>query len=427
MSARTLALKTLVALDEGKTLDDSMSGLQVAPQERGLLTELVYGVARHRAKLDFVLSSVSRHPLKNLPVPTLNALRLGVYQLLCLDRIPASAAVNESVKLVRKWGHPGLVKLANALLRKVAQRGVDWPWPDREREPVHYLSVCYSLPDGLAKAWLERWGLEEAERLAGAMLERAPIWLRQNRLRSDCPSLKGEAGPLPHSWKGELTGEPTGWPGFAEGCFYVQDLGSQLVGLAVDPQPGERVIDLCAAPGGKSTQLAELMNNQGQVVAVELEAKRAIRIEENKRRLGTSIVQVVVGDARVLPLEPADRVLVDAPCGGLGVLRRKPDIKWHAARPHLPEVQASLLQQAANLVKPGGILVYSTCTLMQSENEDVVRGFLQANSDFQPDDWAPLLREAWRGDLQDGMIQLLPQRHGTDGFFIARLRRGRVG
>lgn len=436
MDARAQALTVLTRWEQGRQpldelLDRALRG--PASADTRLATELVYGTIRRLGTLDWRLGQLLREPLAKLPPAIRWVLRLAAYQLLYLDRIPASAAVNEAVKQAKRVGHAGTAKLTNGVLRALIRRLPELPWPT---DAVARLAAEWSLPDWLAGRWVARYGLDDATALAQAMADQAPTYLRVNTLRTDrdrllaafqAAGIPAEPAALPESVRVTASVAPAQWPGHAEGWWYIQDLGSMAVALAVAPQPGETVVDLCAAPGGKTTHLAALMGDQGRVEAWELHERRMARLAENIARLGLGSVAVHQGDAAVVtPDRAADRVLVDAPCSGLGVIRRKPDIRWRVTPRSIAEllpVQDALLAAAARWVRPGGVLVYSTCSTEPEENGQRITDFLAARPDFALEALPPGLPADWLTDQPLGQLSLLPHRHGTDGFFIARLRR----
>ncbi|MFO7173163.1 MAG: 16S rRNA (cytosine(967)-C(5))-methyltransferase RsmB [Bacillota bacterium] len=450
--AREVALRALVRIEvdgayANLALDQALSRWALPdPRDRALATELVYGVTRRRGTLDWALGQVASRPLADLTPWIRNILRQGAYQLLYLDRIPASAVIHEAVELAKRYGHPGVAGFVNAVLRGLQRRLPELPFPDPERDPAGYLEVAESAPRWLVERWLGEYGPEEARALLAAMNQPPPLTARVNRLRTDREALIQRlaaegvtAQPTRYSPDGVvLTGVASAasleaLPSHREGLFTVQDESSMLVAPVVDPRPGETVLDIAAAPGGKSTHLAERMGDQGRVVAVDLHPHKIALIEAAAKRLGLRSVEPVCADGRTvgrLFAGRADRVLCDLPCSGLGTLARRPDARWRKRPediPTLAALQLELLRAAAQALRPGGVLVYSTCTITREENLAVVEAFLAEHPDFRPDDLTPFLPEALRGEpgVQEGWIQLLPHRHGTDGFFIARLvRRG---
>jgi 16S rRNA (cytosine967-C5)-methyltransferase len=442
-TGRELALQNLIAI-EGEGAYANLAGHQskgeLSEQERRLAHELTQGVTRRRLTLDWYLSQLLREPIAKLTPAIRNILRLGAYQLLFLERVPAAAAVNESVKLAHGYGHAGVAKLVNGVLRTLGRQKDTLEPPQFADAPIDALESRYSLPRWLAERWHGAYGAE-AEALGAWSIKPPALALRTNTLQVSADKLEealtgaGVAhSPSPVAPEGfRLQGsvDVTALPGYNEGWWYVQDEGAMLVSRCVAPQPGETVIDVGAAPGGKTTHLAQLMDNQGEVWAVDSHGGRLKRLEENCRRLGVTNVKVAERDGADLSgLPMADRILLDVPCSGLGVLPRKPDVRWRQSPNgigQLANVQHQLLLAAADHLKPGGTLVYSTCTISPEENQSAIRRFLQARADFRLGDLNPCVPEAWRADLEDGgMIQLLPPRHGVDGFFIAKLVRSQV-
>lgn len=454
---RAVALAVLQAVERpgvfaDEALERAFGRLRLDARERGLAWELVYGVLRRRSTLDWRLDQVSDRPLDRLPVAVREALRLAAYQLLHLDRIPASAAVNEAVgltkglapRLGRDWA--GFV---NAVLRNLIRRPAPL-WPDAKDDPVAALAIRYACPAWLVARWLERLGLEGAEAQCRATLDVPPLTIRVNVLKTTREALAGdlaragcEVRPTAFSPIGlvvESNGPPVDLPAFRLGHFYIEDEAGQLVPPLLDPQPGERVLDVCAAPGGKATHLAALMRDRGLIVAMDRSAARLRLVEENCRRLGVRSVVTVTGEAPEGGSErPFDRILVDAPCSGLGVLRRHPEGKWQKRAERLREQQSqqlAILERVAPLLRPGGILVYSTCSTEPEENEQVIERFCARRAEFQRETVAPWLPPNARtfltaqGDLSTmtaSFSQAFRDRPGSpaamDSFFAARLRK----
>lgn len=444
LAAREAALKVLLAVETRGAYAGLALEAEARPlkgPDRGLATELVHGVLRHRALLDFTLGTRLQRPLASLPVPIRNVLRLGLYQLMSLDRVPAAAACNTSVELAKAYGHPGTAALVNAVLRglaKVREAGDPWPAPPKDPFPV-YLSITESHPLWLIERWLGRLGTEQARRLAQANNQAPPVTIRTNLLRTSRDELAGRleaegVSVMPGRHAPEalhMTGSPAleELEAFQQGLFSVQDEASMLVARVVAPEPGELVIDACAAPGGKTTHLAELMGDTGQVLAGDIHRHRLKLVGTAASRLGLKSVKLAAGNASRLGDKyklRADRLLLDAPCSGLGVLRRRSDLRWRQspqAIGQLAALQRSLLEGSCGTVKPGGVLVYATCSTEPEENEAVVAEFLTAHPEFAPDDIAPFVPASLAGACVGGSLRTWPHDHGTDGFFIARLRR----
>ncbi|MGM9551196.1 MAG: 16S rRNA (cytosine(967)-C(5))-methyltransferase RsmB [Clostridia bacterium] len=422
-NAREAALKTLYAIEKEEAylniaLNDIIKSSHLDSRDSGLCTELVFGVERNRLYLDNIISHLSTLKLKKISVWILNILRIGVYSLKFLDKIPESATINECVNLAKRYGHGKSAGFVNAVLRKVTQSGDFLP----EKGDEEYLSLFYSYPDWIVGKWKSE-GIKDIETLLKAGNETPPTYLRRNLLKGDFPLPEGiEKAPLgQNSYLYTKSGAFHGGEMQKAGYFSIQDVASQLAVEALDPKGGMEVLDLCAAPGGKSEYAAELMGNKGIVIACDLYPHKTELIEKSAKRLGIEIIETKVNDAEKFNSEfenRFDRVLLDAPCSGLGIIRRKPDIKWKkgaADCSSLAKTQYRMLRNAMRYVKKGGILVYSTCTISRMENEQMAETFLRENKNF----------EALPTDYMNakGYCQLLPNTFGTDGFFIARFIR----
>ncbi|MCB8813998.1 16S rRNA (cytosine(967)-C(5))-methyltransferase RsmB [Desulfosporosinus shakirovi] len=411
-------------------------------RDRQFVTLLVNGTLKNRLTLDYALRRHLSKPMSSLPHEVRAILRIGAFQVLYVDKVPPAAAINESVELAKEF--PKFTGLVNVVLRKVMEKGWDIPWPDSKREPVRYLSVRYSHPEWMIQRWLKRWGIEETEALCKANNEPAQTWIRTNTLKISREGLSkrfSEEGitvelgqRVPESLKIQDFGALGQLGSFQEGLFTVQDESSQLVAHVLDPKPGQFVLDACSAPGGKSTHLAQLMQNEGEILAFDIHDHKLELIEQLARKLGITIIHPQLGDAQDLPgirLGSQDRVLVDVPCSGLGVLRRRADLRWQKGEQglmELPSLQFAILERAASCVKEGGILVYSTCTTEPEENFELVKKFRSVHPEFEPVDLVdtlPYTLEDSRDIKQagKGMLQILPHRHGMDGFFLAKFRR----
>ena len=436
---RRLALEKLIAIEtQGAFSNLALNDLppDLDPRDRALVVSLVQGVTRMRRMLDTALSRLlTKTPLEDLTPPIRNILRMGAYQLLCTDIAP-HAAIHESVKLARRYGHEGVSKLTNGVLRSL-QRQAE-PLAFTENDPITALGVRHSLPDWLVRRWVDQLGLEEATELARSANQSFPLTLRVNRLKTSRDAflarlaelgIAAEASPVdPDGIRLPEAVPLARIPGYNEGDWYVQGEAAMLVSRIVDPRPGETIADIGAAPGGKTTHLAALMNDQGRILAVDPHAGRLGVLAENAKRLGVTRIEVRTQDGTQPLGEPVDRALVDAPCSGFGVMYRKADLRWRATPEEvdaLPALQRRILDAVAADVKPGGVLVYATCTVNRAENQDVIRAFLADHPEFAPSDLRDWLPEGWRNDAEDGgsMIQLSPNRHGVEGFFVARLER----
>jgi 16S rRNA (cytosine967-C5)-methyltransferase len=443
--ARRIAHEVLVRVEVGGAYADRAldAELQRAgaldPREAALATELVYGTLRRQIAIDHALVRFSDRSLEALEAPVRAALRLGAHQILNL-RVPDHAAVSESVDLARarSQGREGSAGYVNAVLRALARGKDEVRPPDRAVDPIGHLAVVESHPRWLVERWSAWLGAEDTAALCRANNEPAPMALRVNRVRARrdevAAALGGEAGRwAPDAVVLRDARPPDRLEGFAEGRLSVQDEAAQLVSLYAAPEPGFNVLDACAAPGGKACHLAEIMGDRGRVLAVDLHSRKAEQIAETAARLGLRAVETRAADlTRPLPGETEgafDLVLLDAPCSGLGTLRRHPELKARRAPGDLAKLaalQASLLANSVRYVKPGGVLVYAVCTLSEEECDAQVGAFLAAHDELVPA--PPPGGAAWR-DLCDarGFLRTFPHRHGTDGFFAARLRRrGRI-
>jgi len=409
---------------------------KLSEQDRRFVTELVYGTVKAGGTLDWILSRYAKNPIQKMHPAVREILRLGLYQLFYLDKVPASAACNTSVELAKKLAPRRLSGFVNAVLRTAVREPERAAFP--KEKPDVYLALASQHPLWFVRRWIKELGAEETEKLTAFDNTQAPLCLRANTLRVTREELlqQLEAGGAvcePSAWAPEgivvrKHGALDAMKPLQDGLAQVQDESSMLVAQVLDPRPGEFIIDCCAAPGGKSTHIAQKMRDEGRILAGDIYDHKIARIEENAKRLGITILEAEKIDAREIGgeyEEMADRVLVDAPCSGLGVLRRKPDARWRKSAKEirkLPELQMAILESAARAVKPDGILVYSTCTIEQAENADVVRAFLAKHPEFYIERAGAFL-PAPHGHGNEDMVQLYPQRDGTDGFFIARMHK----
>jgi 16S rRNA (cytosine967-C5)-methyltransferase len=435
---REAALRVLQAVDTRSAFSDRMldgAHARGGPDDRdqALLHELVKGTLRWRGRLDWALDRLVHVGLAQLQPWIKNALRLGAYQILFLDRIPVHAAVDESVKLANRYGHPGSAGLVNSVLRRLAEEKETFEPPTGD-DPVS-LAAWGSHPEWMVERWLARYGVEAARALMLANNRPARIGLRANRLRATreelIQRLAGEGiAAHPARLSPDLVWLEEGVPlarlaALREGFCTAQDESEALVTLLVAPQPHERILDLCAAPGGKSTHLAERMQDEGEVWAMERTESRVATLQSTVDRLGMHSIHVVHGDGRRYPFPmPFDRVLVDAPCSGLGVLGRRADARWRKGPEilrEMPPIQLELLAAAGKQARPGGVLVYSVCSLEPEETTGVVELFLEEQPEFVLESSHGLVADEVVDD--QGFLRVLPHVHGCDGAFAARFRR----
>lgn len=438
-SARRLAYQALYdILEKGAygnlTMQQVLKTYDLSEAETHLFTELVYGVLRRYNYLLWVVSRLSSRPVKKLHSSVRILLCLGLYQLLYLTRIPESAAVNESVKIAKKVTHPGNAGFVNAILRSYLRKKEDIHLFPREENPLLHDSLTWNEPEWLVARWEKEWGEEKAGKVLEALNHVPSLTVRMNTLKTDRHAFLSllekegiEAEPV--SWKKEafrITGGTHHiWKLLDKGYGYAQSLSSMIPPDVLAPKAGEKVLDMCAAPGSKTTQLAELMENRGSIDAWDLYPHKINLIKSNAKKLGITIIHAGARDSsKPFPALAGtyDRVLLDAPCSGLGVLAHKPEIRWRRGEEALsefPPLQEKLLDAAASYVKPGGTLVYSTCTLNREENEERVSAFLKTHPDFQPVDF----EIKGLGKSENGMITIWPDETGSDGFFIAKLAK----
>ncbi len=433
MNARQLALAAMIKWRREGAWPDlylKKEGAEADPREAALASAITYGTIQNLYCIDHCIQSYSSMPLKKITPQVLDAMRITTWQLLYSNEIPARAAVDEGVKLVKKHGNPMAGRFANAVLRKIAQHGA----PDIDTgDPVSDLSIKYSHPEWLTRYLVKRLRTQQCELLLECNNARPGASARVNTLkttRSQLLELLHQQGvqAQPHAFLSdaivfEKLGGALKSKAFEQGMFYIQDSASQLAVLALSPKSGEFVIDMCAAPGGKSLLAAQLMRNSGRVLSIDIHPHKTELIEQAAIKCGADIIETVATDASVSVrslLQTADAIICDVPCSGMGVIRKKPDIRYkeQSAFSDLPRLQAEILKTAAGYLKVGASLVYSTCTILQEENEQVVADFLKENSEYSLEPfYLPEIGEV------EGIITLWPHVHQTDGFFIAKIKR----
>ncbi|MCX7879394.1 MAG: 16S rRNA (cytosine(967)-C(5))-methyltransferase RsmB [Ignavibacteria bacterium] len=418
-----------------KLIDKAIRESNFNELDRALLTELVYGVVRWKAKLDYVLVGFYFGDyLKCLNVVK-NAMRVALYQIMFLDKIPLYAAVNESVEYVKRIQGEKTAGIVNAVLRNIARNIDNIRYPTREEDLVYHLAVMYSYPRWIVKRWLEYFGEIEAEKMLFASNRRPYLTIRTNTLKTTSEEIVGRLNSLklhyfvsPYNPDSFVLRNPKfnilKTDLVTDGLVVVQDTSATLAALLASPEPNSLVYDLCAAPGGKSFLLAELMKNTGKVIAMDKYSSKLQMIVEGVKRLGLQNIETRTGDAiNVKFNELADIVFLDVPCSGLGTIAKNPDIKWKKEREdiyRLAETQKKILANAVNFVKPGGVIIYSTCTTEPEENELNIEWFLSNYPNFELEPAENFLPPAV---CDGGFLRTLPSRHHIDGAFAARLKR----
>ncbi len=442
-SAREAALRALVRVEEdGAYLNLALPTLlqNLPAEERSLAMQLAVGTIQRLNTLDWSINLFSRRPTDTFTTWVRNLLRLSAYQILYLDRIPDYAVVNEAVALARRFGHRGVAGLVNALLRRLSDETTVLPWPDPDQDPLEYLSLKHSQPQWLVARVIDSFGFNEAEKWCLANNRKPAVSIRPNLLQNNPEELTRKLhnegfgviqSPLIPGMLCLNSGSNlAATASFREGLFTIQGESSGLIAPLLAPQSGETVVDLCSAPGGKTTHIAELMHDRGLIYAVELRRNRLQLVEKAARRLRLQSIKPLLADGRSIGrynLPAPDAILVDAPCSGLGVIRRLPEIKWRRTEKDLKELQKlqlEMLSAAAGILPVGGRLLYSVCTTEPEETVQVVEQFGCSHGEFLHEPLQPHLPPALReGQDESGAVYIWPHRHDLDGFFIARWRK----
>jgi 16S rRNA (cytosine967-C5)-methyltransferase len=439
-SAREIAVSILSAVDSRSAFSDRLLSsylkkVQLSPEDRGLLTYLVQGTLRWRGRVDWVLSTVLKTELSELPTWIRNVLRLGAFQILFMDRIPVSAATNESVKLARKRGHPGTAGLVNAVLRRLVSTKDNIEYPSVEKDGVSAVSILYSHPEWIVRRWVQRFGLEKAIKICEANNSSDHMSIRPNRIRIETEKLvirlrengivaeSGNLNPSMIRVRGELA--PAIDSSFRAGLYTPQDEGESLVCHLLSVEDARVFLDLCAGPGGKASQIAEMTDSVVPVYCVEIHYSRARQIQETAGRLGLSSIEVVTADGRCAPFRARfEKILVDAPCSGLGVIGKRADARWRKKEESLvilTELQKELLESASKLLDEGGVMVYSVCSFEEEETSKVVASFLKNHHDFEIEPASGFVASSLVDE--NGAMLILPDGYGTDGLYAVRIRR----
>ncbi|QUH20888.1 16S rRNA (cytosine(967)-C(5))-methyltransferase RsmB [Alkaliphilus sp. B6464] len=443
MNPREGALITLYEINEKEAFSNIALNKELRRNsynqlDKNLLTELVYGVLENQIYIDYIIGQFSTFAIKQMNPYTLNLLRLGIYQLVFLDKVPSFAAVNETVNLSKKYCKK-TTGFINGVLRNVQRNMKNIKLPNPEENIVKYLSVKYSHPEWLVKTFLNNFDKDFTEELLKANNTKPELYVRINTLKisiDDCIKLLTDEGytikqsPLIReavAVKGLQNIEQSNL--YKKGYIQIQDFSSMLVAKVLDPKEGEYVIDVCSAPGGKTTHMAQIMNNKGTIIARDIHEHKLKLVERNAQRLGIKIIHTENFSGNDLDeklLNMADKVLVDAPCSGLGIIRRKPEIKYRKQDEDIKSITAiqyDILKNAAKYVKTGGELVYSTCTINTKENEDIVQKFLKDNPSYVLINLNKEYKDLVPGEHNSSTVQLYPNLHNTDGFFISKIKR----
>ena len=416
-NAREIAMKVIYSVEfenaySNMALKKALANTELSKQDRALVTTLAYGVLDKKITLDYVIGCFSRLKIKKISKFILIILRMGIYQLMFMDKIPVSAAVNESVRLARRYGHGASAGFVNGVLRNVSKAEIVYPTEKKE-----YLSIKYSFPIWLCEKWINDFGFEFTEKLLDAFSKEPKLNIRPNTLKTSAKELAqslNKAGVSAEIEEDYIVAEGFDIASdelYRNGFYTIQDAAAMQTAKILAPNEGETVIDMCAAPGGKTTHLAEIMNNKGRIYAFDVHEHKIELIRKNAERLGITIIEAKLGNGckkMTKYIQTADKVLCDVPCSGLGIIRRKPEIKWNREKDSdLPEIQRKILDNGADYLKIGGEIVYSTCTIEKEENEAVTGGFLADNDNFE---------KVYEKTFY-------PHTDNTDGFYICKMKR----
>jgi 16S rRNA (cytosine967-C5)-methyltransferase len=447
---RAIALDVLIKIEQNQAysnlqLNQTMQNANIKQIDKGLLTNIVYGTIQRKNTIDFYLDQLLNKPIKKKDRWVLTLLRLSIFQMLYLDRVPDHAIIHEAVEITKERGNQGLAGLVNGVLRKLQREGT----AEMDKQAgvgAEKAALTYSMPQWLFERWSEQFGSESAEKMAETNLLSSPVTARVNTMltsreevlqKLELEGIMAEEGELSPEGIIIKEGYLPESNVYKEGLVTIQDESSMLVARAVEPIPGEQVLDACAAPGGKSTHLAELMNGKGKVVSLDLHAHKIDLIKKQADRLGLENIEASVLDARKAAeryeVSSFDKVLVDAPCSGFGVIRKKPDLKWSKTADdvkRLSTIQKDILESASQMVKAGGTLVYSTCTVDKEENSMVAEWFLKSHPEFEWDPrFSEKMPEAIKTFIIEGRsdLQIMPHYFNSDGFYIAAYRKKTTG
>ena len=441
---REVALRILVDINEKNAYSNiqlNKMDIEMDSRDENLVREMVYGIIENRLYIDHIISKASKIKLKKIHPYILEILRIGIYQILFMDKIPDSAAVNESVKLAKKYGHKGTIGYVNGILRAITRDRAKFTNIDTSDE-IEYISIKYSHPKWMVERWVKEHGVEFTKELCKANNETPSLNIRVNTLKIDKEALVSNLMNQGIQLREGLYAQDciifdeanniTKLQEFKDGLFTIQDESSMLVAQIMDPSKGATVLDVCSAPGGKSTHMAQYMDNKGMIISRDIFDHKIRLIEDNANRLGIDIIKVENHDALIRDEDlvgKIDCLLLDAPCTGLGLIRRKPEIKWNRLEEDiilLSKLQYDIIDNIKDYVKPGGTLVYSTCTIEKDENINLINRFIQENPNFKLVNIEDRLKYKKNlNTLKEGYVQLFPHLHNTDGFFIAKMVKER--
>ncbi len=442
INPRTLAFNILYKVENEKaysniTVNSMLKESGMTGVNSAFVSALVYGVLEKQITLDYIIKQYSNLPMRKIEAKTLIILRMGIYQMLFMDKVPDSAAVNECVKIAKKKGLMKSCGFINAVLRNFIRGDKKYKLPS-EDEKEKYLSVKYSCPEKLVMHWIESYGYNVTLEMLKSLEGRPPVSVKVNTLKTTWEELSeifakegvfAEKNSVPDSLNIKFSGSIENLQSYKNGYFHVQDGAGTLCSVIASPKPGDVVYDICSAPGGKAFSMAELMENSGELFCFDLYEHKLRLIKKGAERLGIDIISTAIKDGTKpsdSKLKQADVILCDVPCSGTGILRRKPEIRYkdNDYEENLTDIQYKILSESAKLLKKGGRLVYSTCTLNPSENGDIIKRFLSENKDFHGGDLI-LPKEIKRTIEEEKYeITLFPQTNGTDGFYIALLQKG---
>ena len=438
-TSRQTAFSALMRVEKDNSysniaLDAILSKSTLSQRDKNFVSHIFYGVIERCLLLDYNISAYSDIPLNELDMEIAVILRMGLYQIFFMDSVPDSAAVNESVKLCHENKFSNAAGFVNGVLRTAADTD-ESKLPNPKKSKTKFYSISYSCPETIVRLWRQSYGDEMAREILESLEGRPPVNARVNTLKTDIESLKEsfESSGVKAEYSKctdnclelENTGAIENLSEYEKGLFHIQDTASQVCCKMLEVAEGQTVLDVCSAPGGKSFTLAEMMNNKGKIISCDLYEARAGLVEKGAQRLGINIIQTVTGDSAETEFPMADRILCDVPCSGLGIIRRKPELRYKEdlGLDTLPDLQYAILCNSAKFVKADGILIYSTCTLNTWENNENARKFLEEHEDFEA--YALKLPEGIRRGVEENEneLTLFPHINGTDGFFISAFRK----